>query len=133
MKNATARGQPGVASSKSSDIDRNRNLNTAIVSAPAAPNQDPHRQSGADSALHIGAIWKSPRDKRQCIEAKIKSYQGSPAFLDLRILEMDAAGRMQPTHRGITCSMARLPALAKLVGDAVRKAGAAGLLTAVST
>jgi hypothetical protein len=86
-----------------------------------------------NGGIHCGAVWKSPRDKRQCVQASIKSFDGSPPYLDLRIFELDAYGCMKPTHKGITVSMARLPALGQLIGGAVRKAYAAGLLTSVSS
>jgi len=122
---ATARGV--------STSSGNNNNRTTVVSDGSAPSQASTQQLIADEEIHIGAIWKSPRDKRACIEGKIKSFNDSPPYFDLRILEMDAQGRMRPTHKGVTVSMACLPALAKLVGDAMRKASAAGLLTAVST
>jgi hypothetical protein len=132
MKNAAPAGTGAALSSSENKIGDPRQI-AANIPDQSRASQGPHPQSGADSAIHCGTIWKSPRDKRQCIEGKIKSYQGSPPFFDIRILELDAGGRMVPTSKGITCSMARLPQLAQLIGTAVRKASAAGLLTQVST
>ncbi|MGY4370895.1 hypothetical protein ACVW1A_006960 [Bradyrhizobium sp. LB1.3] len=81
---------------------------------------------------HIGAIWKSTRDKRTCIQAGLKQFNGSP-YCDLRVFELDAQGRMRATAKGITISPQRLMQLAKLVGDAARKAVELGLITAGSS
>ena len=78
---------------------------------------------------HVGAIWRSPRDRTRCVQADIKSFNGSAPYLDLRLFETDAAGRMRATPKGITCSAQKLPALAKLVGDAARKAHQLGLVS----
>jgi hypothetical protein len=77
----------------------------------------------------VGAIWLSPRDRTRCIQGGIKSFNGSAPYFDLRIFEMDAQGRMRATSKGITVSAQKLPALAKLVGDAARKAHALGLVS----
>jgi hypothetical protein len=104
-----------------------------MFSSTPRSSSPPAQEQLADTGIHIGAIWKSARDKRACIQATIKTFNGSPPFLDLRIHELDSFGRMVPTSKGITCSMQRLPALAKLVGDCLRKAAALGLLTGASS
>ncbi len=104
----------------------------ADLNSRKVPEKQSSPQASIELPVHVGAIWKSARDKRACIQGTIKSFNDSPPYLDLRIFELDAQGRMQATHRGITVSMARLPALAQLVGDAVRKASAAGLIMARS-
>jgi hypothetical protein len=71
--------------------------------------------------IHVGAVWKSARDKTQCIQGTIKSYCGNP-YLDLRVYALNASGRMVPTPKGITVSLAQLGKLTKLVGDAYRMA-----------
>ncbi|MCP3444191.1 PC4/YdbC family ssDNA-binding protein [Bradyrhizobium sp. CCGUVB14] len=76
---------------------------------------------------HIGAIWRSPRDKSTCIQGALKTYNSNPYF-DLRLFELDHAGRMRPTSKGITVSPQRLMQLAKLVGDAARTAARLGLI-----
>lgn len=72
------------------------------------------------TATHIGAIWKSRRDRTRCIEATLRSYNGN-AYCDIRMMEL-RDGRMVSTGKGITVSAKQLGKFAKLVGDAYRKA-----------
>jgi hypothetical protein len=100
----------------------------AACSQPIASDLNPAQdQNQPIEIAHVGAIWKSPRDKRQCIQAQLRAFNGSP-FCDLRIFELDHQGRMRATSKGLTISPQRLMQLAKLVGDAARKATALGLI-----
>ncbi len=103
------------------------NSATACTSPIASDLRPAQEQKQLTDVAHVGAVWKSPRDKRQCIQAGFKSFNGSPPYLDLRVFELDAQGRMRATTRGITISPPRLNQLAKLIGDAARKAQKLGL------
>lgn len=117
-ENAPPMGKSGARNYKATTSS---NPTVAIARSPA--------QDQSATVAHIGAIWKSPRDKRQCIEANFKTFNGSPPYLDLRILELDASGRMRPTAKGITISPQRLAQLAKLLGDAARMAQKLGMVS----
>jgi Transcriptional Coactivator p15 (PC4) len=124
---------PPRANSATRDLVRANNTTpkpSVNASIPSACNSAQDQNQAVDIA-HIGAIWKSPRDKRTCIQAGLKSYNGAP-YCDLRVFEMDHLGRMRATAKGITISTQRLPQLAKLLGDAARKAHALGLTGASS-
>jgi hypothetical protein len=130
MKRSPTRFAAAKGSASVSIDENDKTLSLSDPRNPAQANRPDVHVDPVDIA-HIGAIWKSPRDKRTCIQAGIKSYNGS-AYLDLRVFQLDAQGRMRPTAKGITISPQRLMALAKLVGDAARTAHALGL-TAVSS
>jgi Transcriptional Coactivator p15 (PC4) len=121
------KNRPQSALRAASSSDKDQASNNVLSDLGAVPQAN---YSAVDIA-HVGAIWKSPRDKRTCIQAGLKSYNGSP-YCDLRIFEMDAQGRMRPTSKGLTVSPQKLMHLAKLVGDAARKAHALGLTGASS-
>jgi Transcriptional Coactivator p15 (PC4) len=129
MKNATARGQPGVAFSNSSNTNH---IRTAIASAPAAPAQDLHQQLTADNGIPIACFWKSPRDRTRAVQVTLKSYQGH-AYVDSRIYAMGPDGRMRPTEKGIAIGVTKLPQFAAAIGNALRKAHTLGLITARSS
>lgn len=102
--------------SQSLGIGNNNNENT--LPSSGTPAQYPILPA---DGVHVGAIWKSARDRSQCIQASIRRYEGHP-YLDLRVHVLDGAGRMVPSARGITCSLAQLGKLTQLVGNAYRMA-----------
>jgi hypothetical protein len=114
----------------------NDNSSTSYLSDQRALAQAVSRRSNGNihavDIAHVGAIWKSLRDRQTCIQAALKSYNGAP-YLDLRIFEMDDRGRMCATRKGITVSPQKMMQLAMLVGDAARKAHALGLVTGTSS
>jgi hypothetical protein len=82
-----------------------------------------------DAAVHVGAIWKSPRDKTRCIQATIRSYKGA-VFADFQMLTLDpGTGRMMPGNQRLTVSAKQLGKFSALVGSAYRKAVALGETT----
>lgn len=103
----------------------NHNNSTSIVVDRETSAQASNSQR--IQIAHIGAIWKSPRDKSTCIQGALKTYKSHPYF-DLRLFELDQSGRMQATDKGITISPQRLMQLSKLVGDAARMAARLGLI-----
>jgi hypothetical protein len=118
-------GPPG----SSSDISYS---NRQILSETTRPAQTSVHQQLADGGIHVAALWKSPRNRREAIQVSLRSYEGHP-YVDARIFAMDASGRMRPTQRGIAVGVKTLPLFAKPVGDALRKATQLGLITAGSS
>lgn len=114
---------PAIGTPEASKIDYRSNNTVNVIDRDASAQAS---NSPIDIA-HVGAVWKSPRDKRACIQAGFKSYNSVP-HLDLRLYEADGQGRMRPTTKGITVSPQRLMQLAKLVGDAARMAARLGLI-----
>jgi len=82
-----------------------------------------------DATAHVGAIWKSPRDRTRCIQATIRSHNGA-VFADFQMLTLDpGTGRVMPGNQRLTVSAKQLGKFAKLVGDAYCKALALGETT----
>jgi len=94
--------------------------------------QNPNPQAGILSSnsnatdIHIGTIWKSARDKSNAIEAHLREFNGH-SYADFRVMQMDSRGRMHPTGKGVTVSLARLGEFAALAGKAYRVAAQRGL------
>jgi hypothetical protein len=117
MKNPRQVSGAGFQNSDSS------NNNGSTLPNSSAPAQEPLIVS---DGVHIGTVWKSPRDKTRCIQGTLKSFNGSN-FADFRVHTMDGHGRMIPTPKGITVSVKRLGQFAALVGNAYRRAATMGL------
>ncbi len=111
-------------------------IETAVASSVSKPTQAPAQDSHSTNSLigdgiHVGAIWKSPRDRTQAIQVTLREYHGNP-YADCRLFVMNGSGHMVPTQKGLTVSVRQLGKLTKLIGDAYRKASSLGL-TAVSS
>lgn len=87
------------------------------------------QQQLADGIL-IARLWRSPRDKTRALEVSLRSFKGSGAYIDIRLFEVDQAGHMRPTAKGVTASIGKLTDLRKAVGDAHRRAVDLGLIMA---
>ena len=121
----------GDSRAASSFSDSKQPAKNVLSDQPTLLQVPPSPQSIADElagdGIHVGSIWKSPRDKTTCIQAKLRSFNECP-YLDVRVFQLDERGRMKPTSKGVTVSVAKIGGLSKLVGDAYRKALAIGLV-----
>ena len=99
--------------------------------SPQANSSSEVADALAGDGIHIAALWKSRRDRRQAIQVSLRSYEGHP-YVDARVYATNPFGRMVPTTKGITVGVAKLPQFAKAIGDALRMAHKLGL-TAVSS
>ena len=93
--------------------------------------REPRRSRSMDdaTAIYVGTVWKSPRDKSRCIEATLRSYNGA-VFADFQMLQLDTStGRMVPGNQRLTVSVKQLAKFSALVGSAYRKAVALGETT----
>ena len=75
-----------------------------------------------------GPTWRTRRGRHTSNQATLKTINGSSAFWDLRIFEMDSAGCMLPTTRGVTISVTNIFELIKLIASAQGRAIALGLI-----
>jgi hypothetical protein len=77
--------------------------------------------------VKVAEFWKNR--KGESIRATLVTYEGRNCF-DLRQHFTAHDGRMQPTKRGITVAVLRLPELAAAVSKALAKAIELGLIEA---
>lgn len=122
MKNAApGEGRRGIAITASSSISLIEDIRQ-----PQSRAQALRTDNASASDIHVGAIWKSPRDKSRAIDARLRHFNGHD-FAEFRLLQMDSAGRMVPTGKGVSVSVKQLGRFSQLVGSAYRKAEAMGL------
>ena len=75
--------------------------------------------------IEIGKIWKNRRG--DFIVVQIKAFEGV-VFADARQFFTDADGISHPTKKGLAISLRHLPELIALLGKALTKAHALGLI-----
>ncbi|MGM4870679.1 hypothetical protein AB7645_05560 [Bradyrhizobium sp. 956_D2_N1_5] len=123
MKKPPAMGTPEAS------ID-NHNNSTAIVVDRETSAQASKPQP--TEIAHVGAIWKSARDRTRCLQFDIKELNGH-AYLDCRTYKLDGNGRMQPTDQRLTIGTKQLAKLADMIGKSYRKAHQLGLTAGSSS
>lgn len=102
----------------SSSVHSTRSANVA--------DADPRPQASILEGIHIGRVWKSPRDKTRSIEGVLREFNGNQ-YAEFREYVMDDYGRMVPTDKRLTVSTKRLGQFAALVGNTYRRAEKLGL------
>ncbi len=103
-----------------------RNEQAMWKSATNYRSQSETAQESLADGIHIGTIWKSPRDRTRSIEATLRTYNGND-FADIRVMQSDGQGRLVPTDQRLTVSVKRLGQFAALIGNAYRRAERMGL------
>jgi hypothetical protein len=90
-------------------------------------NQQPHKSEavGLPEPIEIGKFFKNR--KGDFILVQLKAFEGV-VFADARQFFTDADGISRPTKKGLAISLRHLPELIALLGKALTKAHALGLI-----
>jgi hypothetical protein len=92
---------------------------------PAVAAEQKGRVVTLPEPVKVAELWKNRRG--ETIRATLVTYEGRNCF-DLRQHFTAHDGRMQPTKKGITVAVLRLPELAAAVNKAVSTARDLGLI-----
>jgi hypothetical protein len=92
----------------------------AFATHPADPLAEP---------LVVFQMWKG-RQRNECIRLTVSRHHGK-AVADLRIFFTTQSGHMQPTKKGVTVAIEKLPDLRKALEKAEARAIALDLIEAV--
>ena len=90
-------------------------------------NHQPHKSEamGLSEPIEIGKFFKNR--KGDVIVVQIKQFEGV-VFADARQFFTDSDGISRPTKKGLAISLRQLPELITLLGKALTKAHALGLV-----
>jgi hypothetical protein len=119
--NANARQLRRAPEVQSGDLDNP--AHSTDRATPARPR--PVSAIALAEPVKIAEFWKNR--KGESIRATLVTYEGRNCF-DLRQHFVAHDGRMQPTRKGITVAVLRLPALAAAVNAALARARELGLI-----
>ena len=73
----------------------------------------------------ISQFWRNRSG--EAVRVQLREYENKP-LVDIRVHTVDATGVLQPTAKGISCSVRVLPELAKGLVKALARAREIGLL-----
>ena len=104
------------------DLDSHR---PSTSSDPRATHRSNWQAIALAEPVKVAEFWKNR--KGESIRATLVTYEGRNCF-DLRQHFVAHDGRMQPTKKGITVAVLRLPELAAAVNKAVSVARDLGLI-----
>ncbi|MCV0387403.1 MAG: hypothetical protein K5821_13420 [Nitrobacter sp.] len=120
MRNEEARRQGnGGGASEGDHQDR------AEASFNPSTKQRTGRKPTLEEPVEIAKFWKNR--KGDAVIVALTSYQGYN-LVDLRTHFTNKEGKLQPTPKGLSVAVLRLPDLAKAVNAALKKAAELGLI-----
>jgi hypothetical protein len=93
--------------------------------ATAAVIATPNVPSKRKLPVVVDKFWRNRLG--ESIVVQLREYEGR-VLIDVRVHYTDANGKTQPTVKGVSCVVLRLPDLAKAINKAVQKARELGLL-----
>jgi hypothetical protein len=101
------------------------NQTCSTASDPTATHRNGRYATALAEPVKVAEFWKNR--KGESIRATLITYEGRNCF-DLRQHFTAHDGRMQPTRKGITLAVLRLPQLAAAVNKALATAHELGLI-----
>jgi Transcriptional Coactivator p15 (PC4) len=78
-----------------------------------------------DEPVIISQFWRNRGG--EAVRVQLREYEGVP-LIDVRVHVTDAAGRLKPTEKGLSCSVRCLSDLAKGLNKALARAKDIGLI-----
>jgi hypothetical protein len=75
--------------------------------------------------IEIAKFWRNR--KGEAVIVQLREYKGR-TLIDCRVHFTDKEGKLQPTHKGLTMLLGKLPELSKALAKAEKKAAELGLL-----
>jgi hypothetical protein len=98
---------------------------TAAVVATAALKARPAKPQPLAEAIVINRFWRNRRG--ESVTTRLRAFEGH-MLCDLRIFYTARDGTLQPTQKGVSVAVARLPDLLRAIEKAIRKAIDLGLI-----
>jgi hypothetical protein len=80
--------------------------------------------------VEIAKFWRNRRG--EAVIVCLREYEGRP-LIDCRVHFTNKEGKLQPTSKGLSLVLARLPDLAKAINQALTRAQELGLLEGTET
>lgn len=78
-----------------------------------------------DEPIEVAKFWRNRRG--EAVIVSLREYEGR-ALIDCRVNFTNKEGKFQPTAKGLSLVVARLPELAKAINKALATAQSLGLL-----
>ncbi len=101
------------------------NLRPSSSSRAAASRQHTAHPSSLPEPVEIAKFWRNR--KHEAVLVSLREY-GGRCILDARVHFEDKEGRLQPSKKGLSILVARLPELAAAITKALAKARELGLI-----